>query len=117
MKLKGKATTTVCVECADRDAINELADGLNLSQRQMVTRLVESYRASLERRDDAASTGPPENVLAALQEDIDKVLKRDDRIVAFIKEQEKVLLKPILTTVQSTESQIRLLNEILSNLE
>lgn len=117
MKSKGKPTTTVCVECADRDAINEFADGLNLSQREMVTRLIESYRASLERQDDTGSPGPPEDVLAALQENLDKVLKRDDRIVAFIKEQEKVLLKPILTTVQSTEAQINLLNEILSNLE
>ena len=117
MKPKVKPTTTVCVECADRDAINEFADGLNLSQREMVTRLIESYRASLERQDDAAGPGPPEDVLAALREDLDKVLKRDDRIVAFIREQEKVLLKPILQTVQSTESQIKLLNEILSNLE
>lgn len=117
MKPKEKPTTTVCVECADRDAIKEFADGLNLSQREMVTRLIESYRATLESRDNAAASGPPESVLAALQEDLDKVLKRDDRIVAFIREQEKVLLKPILQTVQSTESQIKLLNEILSNLE
>ena len=118
MKPKEKPTTTVCVECADRDAIKEFADGLNLSQREMVTRLIETYRASLERRqDNAAGTGPPVDVLAALQEDLDKVLKRDDRIVAFIREQEKVLLKPILQTVQSTDARIKLLNEILSNLE
>ena len=117
MKPKEKPTTTVCVECADRDAIKEFADGLNLSQREMVTRLIESYRATLERQDNAAGIGPPEDILAALQEDLDKVIKRDDRIVAFIREQEKVLLKPILQTVQSTDSQLKLLNEILSNLE
>ena len=117
MKPKENPTTTVCVECADRDAIKEFADGLNLSQREMVTRLIETYRASLERQDNAAGTGPPEDVLVALQEDLDKVLKRDDRIVAFIREQEMVLLKPILQTVQSTDARIKLLNEILSNLE
>ena len=117
MKTKTKPTTTVCVECADRDAIKAFADNLNLSQREMVTRLIETYRASLERQDNAAGTGPPEDVIAALQEDLDKVLKRDDRIVAFIREQEKVLLKPILQTVQSTDAQLKLLNEILSNLE
>lgn len=117
MKSKMKPTTTVCVECEDRDAIKEFADSLNLSQREMVTRLIETYRASLERQDNAAGTGPPEDVIAALQEDLDKVLKRDDRIVAFIREQEKVLLKPILQTVQSTDAQLKLLNEILSNLE
>lgn len=117
MKSTEKPTTTVCVECADRDAIKEFADGLNLSQREMVTRLIETYRASLERQTNTSGTGPPEDVLAALQEDLEKVLKRDDRIVAFIREQEKVLLKPILQTVQSTDARIKLLNEILSNLE
>ena len=117
MKSKMKPTTTVCVECEDRDAIKEFADSLNLSQREMVTRLIETYRTSLKRQDNAAGTSLPEDVFASLQEDIDKVLKRDDRIVAFIREQEKVLLKPILTTVQSTDAQIKLLNDILSNLE
>jgi len=117
MKTKGKPTTTVCVESSDRDAIKEFADGLNLSQREMVTRLIETYRTTIEKQDNAAGTGPPEDVLAALREDLDKVLKRDDRIVAFIREQEKNLLKPILQTVQSTDARLKLLNEILSNLE
>lgn len=117
MKTNEKTATTVCVDCADRDAIKALADSLNLSQREMVTRLIETYRASVERQDYAAGTGPPEDVLAALHEDLEKVLKRDDRIIAFIREQEKVLLKPILNTVQSTDSQIKTLIEILSNLE
>ena len=117
MKTREKPTTTVCVESSDRDAIKEFADGLNLSQREMVTRLIETYRSYLGQQDNAAGVSPPEDVLSALREDLDKVIKRDDRIVAFIREQEKVLLKPILQTVQSTDAKIKLLNEILSNLE
>ena len=117
MNTKDKSTTTVCVESTDRDAINEFAESLNLSQRQMVSRLVETYRASLSQKDSAIDAVPSEVILAAIQENLDKILKRDDRIVAFIKEQEKVLLKPILQTVQSTDSQLKLLNDILSNLE
>lgn len=117
MNTKDKSTTTVCVESTDRDAINEFAESLNLSQRQMVSRLVETYRASLSQKDSAMDAVPSEVILAAIQENLDKILKRDDRIVAFIKEQEKVLLKPILQTVQSTDSQLKLLNDILSNLE
>lgn len=117
MKSKEKPTTTVCVECADRDAIKEFADGLNLSQRQMVTRLIETYRVSIQRTDNDTGVSPPEGILAEFRESLDKVLKRDDRVVAFIREQEKVLLKPILQTVQSTDAQIKILNEILSNLE
>ena len=110
-------TTTVCVESTDRDAINEFAVSLHISQRQMVTRLVETYRSSLMQKEGASDAAPPEEILGTLQEVFDKLLKRDDRIVAFIKEQEKVLLKPILQTVQSTDAQLKLLNDILSNLE
>ncbi len=118
MRQKEKPTTTVCVECVDRDAINEFADKLDVSQRQMVTRLIETYRASLEHpRKTDTGVGPPEDILTSIRDELDKVLKRDDRIVAFIKEQERVLLKPILQSAQTTEEQIKLLNDILSNLE
>lgn len=117
MVKNNEKTTTVCVDSTDRDAINEFADRLNLSQRAMVRRLVETYRAWLEMENNTTGSGPPEDVIAALRDDMEKILKRDDRIVAFIREQEKVLLKPILQSVQTTESHIKLLNEILSNLE
>ena len=113
---KNIQSTTVSVDCADRDAINEFAEKLDLSQRQMVSRLVESYRAALTKNDESGHD-PPEKVLQRLAEDMETVLKRDDRIIAFIKEQEAVLHKPILHGVQSIEAQLKTLNTILSNLE
>lgn len=109
--------TTVSVECADRDAINQLAEELDLSQRQMVTRLIESYRATLAQTKEAEGHDPPEEILERLAADMEKVLKRDDRIISFIREQEKVLHKPILHGVQSIEAQLKTLTDILSNLE
>ncbi len=109
-------TTTVSVDATTRDIINDMAEDLNLSQREMVTRLVETYRWAVT--DEAFSgAGPPEDALAKIEESLEKVLKRDDRIVAFIKEQEKVLLKPILQTVQATDANLQQLVSILSNLE
>lgn len=109
---KTKQTTTVCVDCDDRDVINAFAEKLDISQRQMVSRLIETYRASRAKKD----SGPPEDLLERLAKDIEKVLERDSRIVGFIRTQEKELLKPILEGVLSNDAQIKLLNQILSNL-
>lgn len=113
---QSKPITTVCVECDDRDAINEFATKLDLSQRQMVTRMVETYRLSLNKEHMSSDADPPEN-LSELVEGLKKALKRDEHIIAFIREQEKVLLKPILNTVLSTDANIQQLISILSNLE
>lgn len=104
--------TTVSVDASTRDRVNQEAERLGLSQRQMVARMVEAYDLSIQKGSEDAHI-ETKDVYDAL----DKVLKRDDRIVAFIKEQEKVLLKPILLSAQSTQARIDQLINILSNLE
>lgn len=108
--------TTVSVNQSARDYINEEADKLGLSQRQMIQRLVETYE-NLKNSKAGATSLSPEEQISSIYECLEKVLKRDDRVVAFIKEQEKVLLNPILRGVQSTDAQLNQLVEILSNLE
>ncbi len=103
--------TTVSVDAATRDRINQEAERLGLSQRQIIARMVEAYDLSLKNEERQAFEA--QDIFDAL----DKVLKRDDRVVAFIKEQEKVLLKPILSSIQTTEARINQLVKILSNLE
>lgn len=98
--------TTVSVDTSVRDRINSEAVRLGLSQRQMVTRMAEAY--DLSQKEDADKP--------ILQEAIEKMLKRDERIISFIREQEKVLLKPILSSVQSTEAKMAQLIELLKNL-
>ena len=105
-------TSTVSVDSSTRDRVNQEAERLGLSQRQMVARMVEAYDLSIQKDSEDAPI-ETKDVYDAL----DKVLKRDDRIVAFIKEQEKVLLKPILLSVQTTDARINQLIKILSNLE
>ena len=107
--------TTVSVEASIRDDINTEAERLGLSQREMVTRLLETYE--LHNRNPSPTEEVDESILAKINESLEKVLKRDDRVVAFIKEQEKDLLKPILKSVTSTDAQLNQLIDILSNLE
>lgn len=108
------SATTVSVDTSIRDEINKEAERLGLSQRQMVTRLFETYILNLRQDESPKDDGQIVNEIYAY---LDKVVKRDDRIIAFIKEQEKVLLTPILSSVQATEARVNTLIEILSNLD
>lgn len=110
-------TTTVCVDAVTRDRINDEAERLGLSQRQMIQRLLESYETELKLASEEHDTQTEENLLKRIHDSLDKVIKRDDRIVAFIKEQEKILLNPILNTVQAIDANLNQLVEILSNIE
>lgn len=112
-------TTTVCVDAVTRDRVNEEAERLGLSQRQMIQRLLESYEIQLKLSSEQSDsdTHADEKLIKKIYDSLDKVIKRDDRIVAFIKEQEKILLNPILNTVQAIDANLNQLVEILSNIE
>lgn len=103
--------TTVSVDVETRDLINIEADKLGLSQREMVQRLVERYLQQNSSRSSPSLSNDD------IGEKIDRILQRDDRIVAFIKEQEKMFLTPILESVISTDARISQLVDVLSNLE
>ena len=108
--------TTVSVDGIVRDEINKEADRLGVSQREMVSRLLETYMLK-NPVSNSEDKEVDESILAKILESLEKVLKRDDRVVAFIKEQEKILLKPILQGVQANDAQLNQLIDILSNLE
>lgn len=115
MKHNKERGTTVCVDCSIRDRINQEADRLGLSQREMVVRLIEAYEKMANGENNQASPSDEQSI--KINESIEKILKRDDRIVAFIKEQEKILLSPILQGVQKTQARIDTLIDILKNIE
>ena len=108
-------TTTVSVDVAIRDHINEEADRLGLSQREMVARLIEAY-VQQQKMSDNSKPHVNDDLIKEIRDSLERVLKRDDRVIAFIKEQEKILLNPILNTVQATDTNLNQLIEILSNL-
>jgi len=81
--------TTISVETPVRDAINQEARRLRLSQRDMVAHLLEVYRKRSGGNPDKKARGDPEAV---------------GRILSFIREQEKVYLKPILSATLTTEN-------------
>lgn len=104
--------TTVSVDAETRDAINIEAEKLGLSQRGMVQRLIERYL-----QQENSSRASPSLSNDDIGKKIDRILQRDDRIVAFIKEQEKMFLTPILESVISTDARISQLVDVLSNLD
>lgn len=115
-KENNRKTTTVSVDAAIRDFIKHEADLLGLSQRKMVSRIWELYE--LQKDKDRSSEEPDaETLIKRMYDSLEKVLKRDDRIIAFIKEQEKIFLNPTLNSVQTTENTLKELVNILSNLE
>ena len=81
--------TTVSVDPKDRDAINTEATKRGLSQRQMVSSMVAYYRQE----------GPEAKL---------------ERILAFMKEQEKLFLNPTLNEVQYVKTHF---SELLSTLK
>ena len=108
--------TTVSVDAAIRDFINQEAELLGLSQRKMISRLWELYE--IQKEKDRSSEEPnTEAIIKRMYDSLEKVLKHDDRIIAFIKEQEKIFLNPTLNSVQTTESTLKELVNVLSNLE
>ena len=106
---------TISVEPADRETINRISREYDIPQRKVVSLLLEKYQNSL---NQSSGKSPQEiQVLKAVEESRDQILKRMDTVLSFIREQEKVLLKPILVNDQNTYSFLKSgINEILTNL-
>lgn len=115
-KLKQIQLTTVCVDTATRDFINEESERLSLPQRETISRMIEKYQSTINCNKGSP---PPEEQITQINEALKKVIARDDRIVAFIKEQEKVLLTPILNgvleSVEWTKSILTYLQQFENN--
>lgn len=105
--------TTVSVYSYDRDYINHLSEEIGLSQKRIVSMLVEAHK-SLKL---APAEPPNKEQFDKIVEILEKLIKRDDRVIAFIKEQESVLLKPIFSNTEHIDQRMNQLISILSNLE
>lgn len=110
-------TTTVSVDAATRERINTEAARLGLNQREMIQRLVEGYDLAKQQAGDAGEQPDSQTLLQQVNDTLTKVLQRDDRLVSFLREQEKTLLNPILQTAQSTESRLKVLVNVLTEME
>lgn len=89
-------TTTIAADAAARDYIAAEAERQGLSQRQMLTVLVKAYKHQSENPDQQ---------------------KDDDRVISFLLKQEKRILEPILSTIQSVDSNQRVLIDVLKDID
>ena len=90
-------TTTVCVDTTVRDFIATEAERQGLSLRQMIFHIAEAYKQQLV--------------------DSPAMKKGNDRIVAYMRRQEENYLAPILKTVQLMDSRIKVLIEVLKEVD
>lgn len=90
-------TTTVCVDTTVRDFIAAEAERQGLSLRQMLYHVTEAYKQQLE--------------------DSPAMKKGNDRIIAYIRRQEENYLAPILNAVQLMDSRLKVLIEVLKEVD
>lgn len=105
--------TTVSVDAMTREHINSEAARLGLNQREMLKRMIETYDFAQKHEDNADHRVSEDDV----QELFKIVLQRDDRLVSFIRQQETDLLNPILQAVQSTDMRLKVLIEVLKEID
>lgn len=89
-------TTTVCVDAGVRDFIAEEAERQGLSQRQATRHIVDAYKRLRDNPNEAGG---------------------DERITGFMRQQEKMFLSPILKTTQDTDAKLKVLIDILKDME
>ena len=109
-------TTTVSVDAIARDRINEEAERLGVSQRQMVLRLIESYELEMNRKTKKNEMQVDKEMLQNIYDSLEKIQGHDDKVIALIKEQGRNLMNPTLLTVQAVEANLNHLGNLLSNL-
>lgn len=91
-----KTTTTICVDAAVRDYISKEAEQLGLSQRQMAKHIVEAHKRAAEKNSDS---------------------DEDGLVTKYMRKQEEMFLAPILKAVLDTGANLKLLIEILKDIE
>lgn len=93
---KPKTTTTVCVDAVVRDFIAREAEQLGLSQRQMARHIVEAYKRTTNNTADS---------------------DEDGLVTKYMRKQEEMFLAPILKAVLNTGANLKVLIEILRDIE
>lgn len=115
-----RKTTTLSCDKSTREFVAAEAKELGLTQREVLARLVESYRHSHKR--SATITAEPQKQatpgtidMNVLTDAVSKQITKDlNRVISFIRQQEKVYLTTIAKNVEDNKV---LLSNILNQLE
>lgn len=107
-----RKTTTLSCDKSTREFVAAEAERLGIPQREVLARLVESYRHAQKR--SATKTAEPQTQaipgtidMKALTDAVSKQITKDvNRVIAFQKEQEKLFLTPLVKNVESIKTQL-----------
>lgn len=111
---KRKTTTVSCDESA-RAFIAAEAERTGRLQREVLAEMISVYK--LQQKRSATKAAEPQVPVAPgtinmdfLKDELSKVITKDvNRVISFIKEQEKIFLAPISTNVKSVKKQLETL--------
>ena len=117
-----RKTTTVSCDKSTREFIAAEAKRTGKLQREVLAEMVKTYRESQERsatkeQEEAQELKTANEYMAAINEKLDKAIKRDDGVKGFIKEHEKMFSSPMFDKVRNCETLLNSLIKILQNLE
>ena len=114
-----RKTTTVSCDESTRKFIADEAERTGKFQREILISMVEAYKKDKKRSATKKEETPGElksaiEIFSAIDEKLDKAIKRDDVVLTFIKKHESKLSSPTLEKVKNCEN---LLNQLVSILQ
>ena len=120
IETKEKHTTVSCDESTHRFIADE-AKRTNSNQRKVLARMVKVYqrdqqRSAKKKKEEAQELRTANEILAAIDEKLNKLTKRDDVVIGYIKEHEKLYSSPTLEKTKKCETHLEQLISILQNL-
>ncbi|MFD2574602.1 BfmA/BtgA family mobilization protein [Spirosoma soli] len=93
---------SISVSAGTHQQLERLGEKLGLSHKDLIAAMVQYFSVTKADPRDPKADAPS----VALKKMADKVDGLDKRLIGFIREQEKELLKPILSEVRATRTQI-----------
>ena len=117
-----RKTTTLSCDKSTREFVATEAARTGLLQREILARMVEVYqldqkRSATKKKDDLEDLRSAKQIFTAIDKKLDKAIKRDDVVLAFIKTHESELSSPTLDRVKNCEMLLNQLVSILQNLK
>lgn len=117
-----RKTTTVSCDESTRQFIASEAERTGKLQREVLAQMVKVYqqdqqRSAKKKKEEAQELRNANEILAAIDTKLEKLTKRDDVVIGYIKEHEKLYGSPTLDKMKNCETRLGQLISILQNLK
>lgn len=116
-----RKTTTVSCDESTRQFIAAEAERTGKLQREVLAQMVRVYqqdqkRSATKKQEEAQELRSANEYMAAINDKLEKLTKRDDVVTGFIKKHEELYSSPTLDKMKNCETRLGQLISILQNL-